>query len=42
MAVELYYIKESVLEAAKELDFNAGRLSKWHMDPSYNEGTVFT
>jgi transposase len=40
MAVELSYIKESVLEAAKELDMDAGRLSKWCMDPRYNGGTL--
>ncbi|HAE68385.1 MAG TPA: hypothetical protein DCG77_14530, partial [Sphingobacterium sp.] len=40
MAVELSYSKGSVLEAAKELDMDASRLSKWRMDPRYNGGTV--
>ncbi|CAD0000426.1 Transposase [compost metagenome] len=40
MAVELSYLKGSVLEAAKELGMDASRLSKWRMDPRYNGGTV--
>jgi len=40
MAVELSYLKGSVLEAAKELAMDASRLSKWRMDPRYNGGTV--
>lgn len=40
MAVELSYSKGSVLEAAKELDIDASRLSKWRMDPRYNGGTI--
>lgn len=40
MAVELSYLKGSVLEAAKELDLDAIRLSKWRVDPRYNGGTL--
>lgn len=40
MAVELSYLKGSVLEAAKELDMDASRLSKWRMDSRYNGGAV--
>ncbi|HWV73229.1 MAG TPA: transposase [Pseudosphingobacterium sp.] len=40
IAVELSYLKGSVTEAAKELDMDANRLSKWRMDPRYNGGTV--
>lgn len=40
MAVELSYLKGSVLEAAKELDLDASRLSKWRVDPRYNGGTL--
>ena len=40
MAVELSYLKGSVLEAAKELGMDASSLSKWRMDPRYNGGTV--
>ena len=36
MALELSYSKGSVLDAAKELDIDANRLSKWRMDPRYN------
>ncbi|MFZ4262650.1 hypothetical protein ACFRAE_11445 [Sphingobacterium sp. HJSM2_6] len=32
MALELSYVKSSVTEAAKELEIDAGRLSKWRMD----------
>ncbi|QGA26180.1 transposase [Sphingobacterium zhuxiongii] len=40
MAVELSSLKGSVLEAAKELDLDASRLSKWRVDPRYNGGTL--
>lgn len=40
MAVEFSYSKGSVLEATKELDIDASRLSKWRMDPRYNGGIV--
>ncbi|HBI87990.1 transposase [Sphingobacterium multivorum] len=40
MAVELSYLKGSVLEAAKELNLDASRLSKWRVDPRYNGGTL--
>lgn len=40
MAVELSYLKGSVLEAARELDIDAGRLSKWRMDPRFNGGSI--
>ena len=40
MAVELSYLKGSDLEAAKELDLDASRLSKWRVDPRYNGGTL--
>ena len=40
MAVELSYLKGSVLEAAKELDLDASRLSKWRVDPRYNGSTL--
>ena len=40
MAVELSYMKGSVLEAAKELEMDSSRLSKWRMDSRYNGGTI--
>lgn len=40
MAVELSYSKGSVLQAARELDIDPSRLSKWRMDPRYNGGTI--
>lgn len=40
IAVELSYLKGSVLEAAKELNLDASRLSKWRVDPRYNGGTL--
>lgn len=40
MAVDLSYLKGSVSEAAKELDLDASRLSKWRMDPRFNGGTI--
>ncbi|QES88558.1 transposase [Rhizosphaericola mali] len=40
MAVELSYVKESVLSAAKELDISADLLSKWRRDPRFNGGTL--
>src|SRR5690606_34632068 len=40
MAVDLSYLKESVSGAAKELDLDASRLSKWRQDPRYNGGTA--
>ena len=39
MAVELSYVKESVISAAKELDIDADLLSKWRRDPRFNGGT---
>ena len=40
MAVELSYLKDSVAEAAKELDLSPSRLSKWRQDPRFNGGTI--
>ncbi len=40
MAVELSYHKGSVVDAAKELEIDAGRISKWRIDPRYNGGTI--
>ena len=40
MAVELSYLKGSVSQAARELDLDPGRLSKWRMDPRFNGGTL--
>ena len=41
MAVELSYLKGSVSQAARELDLDPGRLSKWRMDPRFNGGAYF-
>jgi len=40
MAVELSYLKGPVLEAARELNIDASRLSKWRMDPRFNGGPI--
>lgn len=40
MAVELSYLKGSVSAAARELDLDPSRLSKWRMDPRFNGGTL--
>lgn len=40
MAVELSYIKGFVSAAALELGIDAGRLSKWRMDPRFNGGNL--
>ena len=40
MAVELSYVKESVAEAARELELDPSRLSKWRQDSRYNGGTA--
>lgn len=40
MAVELSYSKGSVSQAARELDLDPSRLSKWRMDPRFNGGTI--
>jgi transposase len=40
MAVELSYLKDSVAQAAKELDLAPSRLSKWRQDPRFNGGTI--
>lgn len=40
MAVELSKAKGSVREAARELDMDASRLSKWRNDPRFNGGKI--
>lgn len=40
MAVELSYLKGSVSAAAKELELDPSRLSKWRQDPRFNGGTI--
>ncbi len=40
MAVELSYVKESVVSAAKALEIDADLLSKWRKDPRFNGGSL--
>lgn len=40
MAVELSYHKGSVVEAAKELEIDPSRLTKWRVYPRFNGGTL--
>lgn len=38
--MDLSYVKGSLAEAAKELDLDASRLSKWRQDPRFNGGKI--
>ncbi|WP_443020409.1 transposase [Sphingobacterium sp. SYP-B4668] len=40
MAVELSRLKNSVKEAAIELDLDPSRLSKWRNNPAFNGGKI--
>ncbi len=40
MAVELSYVKGSIQEAARELDIDPGRISKWRQRHKKNDQTL--